>query len=497
MSRRRGKITQYTSQALALCFTEKISSKFVADDSTHLMPKFSDNPLSMMDGFYVIGALPWEYTLSPRILYSFPENDESTSVYSQFVLPNGCDFQVESFDHVGEAIQKMFEEEHVDDESFINLYFPENRSAPYLFCYRFKVNPLTIPSFAHKLSLSELLIHTTHLVVPTCTICIAIKTRLPFISLFKTFVKWILDSERIARMQSFGVIDKYFHTYDTSDDESITMWPSIHRTSFEMEIINFLSSCAPDPGQTMIMDCNPFPIFEWVRPSYPKVHYELAKIVLFDLVKRSTPRMLTTIFGAMLLEKTIILYHPSERVVCNAVLALHFMLNPLKWVSGSISTLPKQLEDLLNAPNPFIIGTINPLSETPEYVYVDLESQDVSVGELDIAYPREATMERTFRDLWKRIDSPNSPELLEILKTTNGVVETMLASVATSIVTDFTDTKIQSKFFIELYLKHFVLDERHFMTSFCNTQMFQLHIEQECKKRSDTAGQSYNDISSP
>jgi hypothetical protein len=62
----------------------------------------------------------------------------------------------------------------------------------------------------------------------------------------------------------------------------------------------------------------------------------------------------------------------------------------------------------------------------------------------------------------------------------------MLGPVEASIISDFTDPKnTRSKFIDELYLGQAPLKERPFLKEFSATQMFRVHMEQECRKRSD------------
>ena len=471
---------------LEVSFREKTTKRFGSDDSPFLLSRSDSGTGTLFEGFYLIGSLPWEYTQSPHILYSYPAEDKSAQVYIPFLLPDGCKYQTRSFETVGDMIQDVYHSPYCENGHTFALYFPENKRTPYLFVHRFTVTPLTLPSFAHDLSLGSLLKHVTHTAVPTCDVCLAMKTRFPCLDLFRKFVRWLFDTENVARMTDFATIDRYLFNYCPLDDGDFGSWPELHRQVFRKEIMTSLASVFPCPGNEVHIDIVPFPEFRWVVPNHEESKDEIAREVLFDLVKRVTVRMFMKIMKALVLEKTIIVYHKEECVVTNVILALHFLLQPMKWVCGSVSVLPPQFEDLLNAPNPFLIGSLYPMQQvTNGYVYVELEQRYVQWDDDEFRYPKEIEMERAVKELFRKIHDKESHHLLDLLHLCNDSVKRMIDPVSNSIIADVSDADlIQSKFFVELFLKQFVYDERPFLEAFCETQMFQLYIEQECKKRS-------------
>jgi hypothetical protein len=96
------------------------------------------------------------------------------------------------------------------------------------------------------------------------------------------------------------------------------------------------------------------------------------------------------------MEKSIVICHPDERRVCNAVLALHFLLRPLEWVSASISFLPPSLSELLSAPSPILIGAAHLLQPVgPGFVCLDLARPSLAFG--DAAVPSSPRFRGTSR----------------------------------------------------------------------------------------------------
>jgi hypothetical protein len=75
--------------------------------------------------------------------------------------------------------------------------------------------------------------------------------------------------------------------------------------------------------------------------------------------------------------------------------------------------------------------------------------------------------------------------LIEILRQTGRAVTAFISAIVPSIMADFSQSEVHSKFFLELFLKRFVREDRTFVQALAVTQMFQAEIEQACRRRSD------------
>jgi hypothetical protein len=95
-------------------------------------------------------------------------------------------------------------------------------------------------------------------------------------------------------------------------------------------------------------------------------------------------------------------FHTDETIVNTVILALHFMLRPLRWVSGSISILHDCLEDLLSAPNPLLVGMTKQLIEMGlGFVYFNLVTREVRASDGDFPLlPKRAEMEKKLKHIW-------------------------------------------------------------------------------------------------
>jgi hypothetical protein len=235
------------------------------------------------------------------------------------------------------------------------------------------------------------------------------------------------------------------------------------------------------------IDLPPFSVFRWTRPRVPKNYFPLAEKVLEEVVRRTDQRTFAHLFSALLLEKTIVVFHPEEEVVSSTILALHFMLRPLRWASGSVSVLPEVLEDLLSAPNPLLIGMTQKLTEMqPWFVYFDLERQRMRLDSEFMLLPGIAVMEKALKGIWQR----KSGRFAEILGWTSIIVTKFLTPITQAIMSDWDERgNVFSRFCREAYLAAFGNKERAFADAFSTTQMFQVQVEQDCRRRSDRLSQ--------
>jgi hypothetical protein len=91
-------------------------------------------------------------------------------------------------------------------------------------------------------------------------------------------------------------------------------------------------------------------------------------------------------------------------------------------------------------------------------------------------------MEKGLKYVW----NGKTKDLTEIFAWTNKTVSRFLEPIASSIISHVSEEgRISSKFFREAYLQQFPKKEREFAEAFSKTQMFQLQVEQDCRRRSD------------
>jgi hypothetical protein len=486
----RDHIRRVSSDQLTMRFEKKFRGKgssLGTDDSSDFLATLSLSD-ELIDGFYIIGAYPWQYTSEARVLYSVPCDDPTAAGWGNLVLPDGCNFSLRSFNGSSGLFRLLYHMESINNGQFLVSYVAAQKS--YLFSYRLTVTALSLPALAHTLCLSDLLQHIAASEIPTCDICIVISSRRPHYTLFRELIRWFLHAELVARMAVFATIDRYHLTEELPSEDPNRTWPSAHRCSLEEDLLGFFSVPAPEAGRELVIDNPPAPTFRWICPAYEDgcEHFPLAQAALYDLVRSTSPRVFVQLITALWLETSIIVYHPDESRVANVILALHYLLLPLVWVSGSISVLPPDLSDMLYAPSPVLIGTAHVVEFIQEHwVFVDLTKGKIFFGSAEpVTHPAMRQLEQTARMSWRTIRGPDSPGILDLLHLSNLEVDRLLTPLPTSIITDFSDAEdIQSHFFEELYLSQFPFAERLFVEAFAATQMFRWRAEQECRRKTD------------
>ena len=491
---RRNRINKYSSMVLRGKFRQRFElngSQIGADDAFNLLTTSSDKFQTLIAGFYIYGCYPWEKCNEGKNLFSFPENDMSSSLFIPFCFPDGLNKSSSAIDKNGkrviqkcELIQTTFDEKQIDDAQFFTLYFPENEQAPYLFVLRYKVNPLTMPTICHNFSLLSLLEKINLYDMPSCYQCIAIKSKLPYDSLFEELMKWILQCEMIGRMQISDELDNFLNGNIVKEH---SYWPKDCQKQM-FDNLQFLFSLTTNCiDEKIFIDELPFPTFQWKAPDVAVQYYPLAARSTYNFVKHVDIHMFWSIFSAMLLERQIIVYHPDIEIASSVILSLHFLLKPLKWVLHSFSVLPPTMIDFSNSPSSVLIGTIIEIANTDQdCVTVNLKERKVIAGRPINIHPKEKKFCNRFQHSYQEINSPESPVIIEMIESCNHIVEKMISKINASIMSDYSDeSNIQSKFIEELYLQHFKEEEREFLHCFCDAQMFMMYTEQLCRKKSE------------
>jgi hypothetical protein len=162
---------------------------------------------------------------------------------------------------------------------------------------------------------------------PTTEICFAFKTKFPFFELFVNLTRWLLESEMVSRMEVCDLVER---SLAGQSPLSATSWPTSTRERLVRDLAVLSAEIPPNPDEDVVIDSPPSRLFRWKRPRVRRNHYPLGRRVLADVVKYLNQPRFTQLFSALLLEKTIVVYHPDEVVVNHVVLAMHFMLRPLK-----------------------------------------------------------------------------------------------------------------------------------------------------------------------
>jgi hypothetical protein len=451
------------------------------DDALSLLPRSSEQFEKLVDQFFVIGGYPWEETSSSRVLYSFP-NTDAGGEYIPFCFPQGRRTIVKTYLSRADLFNSVFSGEELMSSSRMTLYSSGNSRSPFLFCFKYMVSPITFPMIASDVSLIEILSTVKDLTVPLTEICLAVKAKLPFDTLFNSIAAWIVECERIARLEMAPFFDSVL-----MGGSSLKLDVIVHRERFTRVLSAGLSQAAPDRNESVEIDVSPYPPFRWTRPGSVCSYFSLARRCFYSLLSNLSPANFVKLFSCVVLEKSVIVFHDDPETVTHMILALHYMIRPLRWVGGSVSILPDSLMDLVSAPSAVLIGTAFPLELCGvDVVYVDTQHNDIQVGSRTPEYPRSQAMLNEISDIWESANSPDHPDLNRLIMAANLAVKDMLGPVQTSIMTDFSESQdVQTQFMDELFLAQADRRDRAYLKALSSTQMFRLHIEQECRKRSD------------
>jgi len=487
----------YDSEFLIREFSNKFRNggkKLHSNDATTIIQRNSDFFQSIMETFVIMGKFPWNSNEENQVLYRYPSYDSESDSYIPFIFPKNK--EIKSLAIKMDQLFDLFEPNDIKDVEYEVQYFPENNNSPYLFIGRILVCPLTLPIICHDFDLPFLLSQCKDNILPYAEICIVIKSKMPFHSLFFSLIKWFLQCDAVMRMKAFNEIESFIShgiipDRSKTDGDSILSpayyWPNASRTQF-IEVITFIRSITPPKDEEIVIfDEKPFPLFKWQRCSSTKAYFPLARYCLQCLMDCISPDIIVILFSALCLEKSIIIYHPSSTVVSKCILSLHFMLRPLRWVFSSVSVLSQKLSDLLSSPTPFLAGAVFPIAEiTSDMVYLDIENKKLKLGQSLPQFPYSNKLMLELKALWTDAKESKDNSLQDALQSFNICIRNMLSPCEASIISDIsTQENTMSHFIIELYLGHFPQENRQYQEFFSKTQMFQLHIEQECRKRTD------------
>ena len=387
---------ELSSSNLMKAFGKKFRTTYVrSDDAEQITAYHSEVFQHLFDSLFVAGSYPWESDTEPKILFQLPDKGDVAKSFLPFLFPSPQKRTHLDITDYSMGLNYLFYTEAGDNYSFESLYFPQNTDCPYLFVMRYDVTPLTMPTFAHELDFKDLLLSCNPECFPKAQICICVRTKFPYYTLFKSFFEWIIQAENVGRIEILPKIDGYLSnkSYDFSTEIRTEenggsllvgerVWPDNQRQIMKDSLIFFLITMPPERNATIEYDSPPLPLFKWTRPDVEKSYRNLAIHCMHDVAKYITPDILMLIYSALCLERTIIIYHPTISIVCNFVMACHFILRPFRWAGSSIAPLPKSLNDFLNSPTPIIIGIIDPLEEIQDNnAYLNLQSKKFKVSE--------------------------------------------------------------------------------------------------------------------
>lgn len=475
------------SQNLADRIAQKLRSPIkVSDDALALVRRNSEIFDVIFEEFFVIGAYPWERNREPKYLFKYPQNIQENPLLAAFCFPMMVTPLNQEIWKINDVLPNMMASTNITCGRLVPLYFPTDEHGQYLYCMRYEVNELTFPSFCHDLTFPQLMAvitrETDHFELRSTTIVLAFRSKLPYPELFWSIGKWIFESELIGRMQVTDRIDLYARSGDIQMGKNLA-WPDSTHDDILVLIALLCASSAPGHGETFSMNRIPFPEFMWTRPSTKPSYLTLAHYLMSEFISRTTAPFFLKLFSQVILEKTIVVYSDDMKVETETVLLLHLLLRPFRWVSTTISSLPISILDVLDSPNPVLIGTSFPIPIVQEdMVYVDMDDKTIMPNMKMPEMPDLGDLQATLAANWKK------EKASLVVDTIRKYMEVLSHAIDDSIMTDVTDrVNIKSMFLVELFLGHFKDISRMYLANIATTQMFRFMVEQKCRMKSDNA----------
>jgi len=496
-------VDDFMSLKLVSQFRKKTSYgkilKILANDSDCLQSPssfYENNPI--IKRIYFCGSAPYENSSVPHLFDTIPMDPTLNDPVSQFCFPHGCKFGSIKIDSHSSFVSEVMNSPNQNEIEFFTQYFPTIEDAPYFYCCKFMGNPFSMPSICHLIALEDVFDLVTPKSIPNSEMCICIQSGFPDQTLFYGILDWILQSEKIGKYSIYPIIDSYLNngSYLSAIRDDIVIrslgsnpsqiWPGDHRSCLTRIVENLVLKTTPDPGSSIVLDFPPFPRWVWTRLNGPRQELSLSIYCLKALVSRCSIKSYIQLLTALTLEKSMLVYSKHTEVHTCIILAFHFMLHPLKWVSPSISILPDSAIDLLDSPSPTLIGTNTLPSRIPPNVVIFDADSGIITNPPSVIIPNSNRLNDSLEELWKKETKDSYKWIIDM---TNLAIKDLISPIHVSIITDFSATDSSgSRFLPELFLKNFTVENRPFIMQFSQTQMMQFYIELECRKSSEQHG---------
>jgi len=239
-------------------------------------------------------------------------------------------------------------------------------------------------------------------------------------------------------------------------------------------------------------DRSPYPPLRWANHSREKPEREIALQSLKVLLAHINQSGFEMILRGLLTERSVLVLGSRRCDVADVILALHLVVDPLRWICPSMSLMPHTMLDLFGQPTAFLYGLAGLAVTPPENaVIVDLNKKTVKTSlklldlpDIETRDGAKLEFKKTLKAHWKA-SSPDEAAPL-IAADVAAYLAKLLAPVPRSIVTNMTSMDALSSTFVpELYLAQFRQEHRPFVQAVAETQMMQFYVQKICKDRSD------------
>ena len=429
----------------------------------------------------IFGWCPWDANKTPRILFRTNE-DESDGIaklvcrccFSDHPQPREAGIRYSGDAELKQVAMRGYDSANC--QRFM-LYFQE-LPAPYCYCCQLEVSPFTIPCLCHDKSFGEIMETVKDGVVPQSLICIVIHAKVAQRWLFYNVIDWLLQCEHVVRL------DVFCRSFGSTE----CVWPQKKVFArFLMHVQAFPFD--PEANKCEIYEGS-FSSFKWIGDeTLPRPELAIVRDCVNMFIDHVDVNGLITLISGLILELPIFVLGKQKTLVSDTIMALMFMVYPLRWIMPVICLLPEDLGDLLDSPVPSLIGTCGHVTpRSPNAVIVDLDAPPSEAVRSATPVPRmpdDGTLIQELSGYMEHMRKDRVTAVCCIVSAIEDKIRNLLEHVPRSIVTDFTsESHTRSHFMIELFLANFEKKDRHYMKLMRETQMFEYHLNRECRRQS-------------
>jgi len=484
-------VENFQTLKLISCFRKKVGAidVFPITSGTSLLvnaPSVFEEMPTLINNIFLVGALPWEETFEPHLLYNIPNNEKRFDPVSSLCFPHKCRYGSRIIKSMRKFMQETLMKPVEEKLEFFSLYLPQIEKAPHFFCCRFLGHALTIPTIFHDLTVSELFENVQKGEMRVSDMCICIQSSFTNEEFFFSLIKWIFDCESVSRLSLSPYIDSFLDKNFASEELSQAKWPENHRMALRDMIDSIILKPIPEPGDNFLIDVLPFPKFSWGFPPYESIWNQSSVYCFGTFVNQVDMKAYVLIMASLCLEKTIILYSKSISTTTAIIRGFHYALWPLQWVASSISILPDVAKEAIESPTPMMIGLDRPVKDfSQDHVYIDIDNHKIYGSAPRI--PKSFDLSERLGGYWSKCNKQKTAEdIKKILEMTHLFIKDLISPLRASIMTDYSSMdNVRSVFMKEIFLQLVPLDIRSFMNEMIDTQMMQFYIELQCQKISE------------
>lgn len=484
--------------------------------------KAHNKPTQLFEQFLVVGRTAEDS--KPCILFRYPSNAQHITGIENFCFPTGARIRSIQRTPSNSSLYRVLCSQTqltFSANSFVFLLTTETGQIMYGICVWKKEVAEFPPDFApNDATTTSTLMDKKKNSIKIVKRCYCLVTRCPFFKLHFDFLYGILAIEHVQHIST--VRSKEYEERDEKSGpngkiEKITQHEEIKEKikepdemvtpvqfNFNTDVVSVLEAyrCQniPDPGRTLEFANSIFASpLQYVRPLVDEEEESLCDWALPMFFYILTKKQLFKLFTACLLERKIIFISKDFRALSSVVLSFIPLLRPFIYQSMILPVLPTNLNMLLEAPVPYLIGVPSfpqQFQPTPDVIIVYLDERTQKIEEPFPEMPRSKEFNSSFLSVYNELKSTfkkgekpysTTSHQLRLAKRISTVFERYLSSLFKDFqnycIRDLTEKDHPvSVFMPESFIASVPKNQKEFYEIFLQTQMFSHYCDQRQKK---------------